>query len=105
MYGQWRKPNVEPTAFGQALAQSELYDPRTSAVVGAYVEESTVGVGTLAADKASADVLRLDKSGTKITEEEYKHNTAQLWYKEYANNLGVLLDKLKLTIENERKND
>lgn len=74
MYGQWRKPNVEPTVFGQAMQQNELYEPKTSAVVGAYVKESTVGVGTLAADSAAADVTRLDRTGTKITEDEYKNN-------------------------------
>ena len=40
-----------------------------------------------------------------ITEAEYKHGAAQLWYEEYANNLEVLLNKLKLTVDNERGQD
>ena len=56
-------------------------------------------------ENINEEYLRMQKMAGIITEEEYKRNAAQLWYKEYANNLGVLLDKLKLTIENERKND
>jgi len=74
MYGQWRRPNIEPTAFGQAMQQSELYDPTTSAVARTYAQEATVGVGTLKADLAAADVTAAKETGVKITEEEYKNN-------------------------------
>jgi len=56
-------------------------------------------------ENINEEYLRMQKMAGIITEAEYKHSVAQLWYKEYANNLGVLLDKLKITIENERKND
>lgn len=74
MYGQWRRPNIEPTAFGQAMQQSELYDPTTAAVARTYAQEATVGVGTLKADLAAADVTKAEESGVKISEDEYKNN-------------------------------
>ena len=51
------------------------------------------------------EFLRMQKLAGVITEAEYKHGAAQLWYEEYANNLEVLLNKLKLTVENERGQD
>jgi hypothetical protein len=49
--------------------------------------------------------LRMQKLAGIITESELKHHKAQLWYEGYANNLKVLLNNLKSTIENENKND
>ena len=51
------------------------------------------------------EFLRMQKLAGVITEAEYKHGAAQLWYEEYANNLEVLLNKLKSTVENERGQD
>lgn len=76
MYGYWRRPNVEPTAFGQAMQQAELYDPTTRAVARTYAEEATIGVGTLAADIAASDVRAAERKGAKITEDEYKNDPA-----------------------------
>lgn len=80
MYGLWRKPNVQPTAFGQALAQAELYDPTTGAVARSFAEEATVGTGTLKADIEAFRVTEADRNpeSSPITEDEYK-NSAELY--------------------------
>ena len=74
MYGYWRRPNNEPTQFGQAMQQSALYDPTTSAVTRTYVEEATTGIGTANADWNALQVKMAEESGVKISEEEYKNN-------------------------------
>jgi hypothetical protein len=38
------------------------------------------------------EFLRMQKLAGVITEEEYKHGAAQLWYEEYANNLKKTVD-------------
>jgi hypothetical protein len=78
MYGQWRRPNVDPTAFGQAMQQSELYDPTTSAVARTFAEEATIGVGTLKADLTAIDVTEAERTGAPVTKDEYK-NSAELF--------------------------
>lgn len=74
MYGYWRKPDVEPTAYGQALQQQELYDPTTRAVAGAYVGEAYRGVGTGYADFQALSEQQAEGTGKKLTEEEFKNN-------------------------------
>ncbi len=56
-------------------------------------------------EKLDESFLRMQKMAGIITEEEYKHNSAQLWYRNYAGNLKVLLDKLKSTVENEKSSN
>ena len=72
MYGYWRKPDVEPTQYGQAMSQSELYDPTTSAVTRAYVGEAFRGVGTGYAD-IKAQESRTTQ-GNKLSEEDFKNS-------------------------------
>ena len=48
--------------------------------------------------------LRMQKLAGIITESELKHHKAQLWYEGYANNLKVLLNDLKSTVENGKNN-
>ena len=98
MYGQWRKPNIEPTAFGQAMQQSELYDPTTAAVARTFAEEATVGVGTLKADIVAADVTKAERDGSPITEDEYK-NSAELYSEGVAWKEGMTRESALVTKE------
>ena len=45
-------------------------------------------------EKLNESFLRMQKMAGIITEEEYKHNTAQLWYEEYATKLKSNVDSL-----------
>ena len=45
-------------------------------------------------EKLDESFLRMQKMAGIITEEEYKHNTAQLWYEEYATKLKSNVDGL-----------
>ena len=45
-------------------------------------------------EKLDESFLRMQKIAGIITEEEYKHNAAQLWYKEYATKLKSNVDGL-----------
>lgn len=74
MYGYWTRPSVEPTVYGQAMQQSELYDPTTTAVAKAYMGEATVGVGTGYADYQAIKAQEAERKGVKISEDEYKNN-------------------------------
>ncbi len=56
-------------------------------------------------ENINEEYLRMQKMAGIITEEEYKHSSAQLWYKNYAGSLISLLDKLKSTVENEKGNN
>lgn len=74
MYGYWRRPNNDPTVFGQALQEQTLYDPTTPAVTEAYVEEAAIGTQTAYADFQVYKRQKAMESGQKITAEEYKNN-------------------------------
>jgi hypothetical protein len=71
MYG-FRQPTPQPSQFGQATMQRDLLEPNTGAVIGAFVDEATSGLGTLSADLAANRVKELEKKGTPLTEEQYK---------------------------------
>jgi hypothetical protein len=88
MYGYWRKPDVDPTAYGQAMQQSELYDPTTSAVTRAYVGEAFRGVGTGYADIKAQESLTTE--GNKLSEEDFKNTE---FYKEGVQWHDGLTDK------------
>jgi hypothetical protein len=71
MYG-FRQPTPQSSQFGQATMQRDLLEPNTGAVIGAFVDEAVSGVGTLSADLAANRVKDLEKTGTPLTEEQYK---------------------------------
>lgn len=50
------------------------------------------------------EFIRMQKIAGIITEEEYKHQKAQLWYKQYSENVSKALDKLKQTLKDEGYN-
>jgi len=74
MYGYWRRPNNDPTVFGQSLQERALYDPTTPAVTEAYVEEAAIGTQTAYSDFQVYKRQKAMESGQKITAEEYKNN-------------------------------
>lgn len=60
-----------PSAIAQASILDE-YQPETSDVLGAYVEDAFQGVGTLNADNLRFQVRDLEKVGTPLDEETFK---------------------------------
>lgn len=74
MFFEPKRRPLQPEILGQAMQQSELYDPTTAAVARTYAEEATVGVGTLNADLEAQKVREAEGYGVKIKEDEYKNN-------------------------------
>jgi hypothetical protein len=73
MYGFWNTPQQQRTDFGESQ-DTQLFKPRTSAVVSAYAGEAYYGVGTYRADRTLSRVEEAKQTGTKISEEQYKAN-------------------------------
>jgi len=62
----------QPSIYGQANLRSEFFQPKTSSVIGAFVDESFSGVGTLEADIAAHNIEGLERGGAALTKEEYE---------------------------------
>ncbi|CAB4139787.1 hypothetical protein UFOVP354_33 [uncultured Caudovirales phage] len=73
MYGFWNTPQQQRTDFGESQ-DTQLFKPRTSAVISADAGDAFYGVGTLNADRTLRRVEEAQKTGNKITEEQYKAN-------------------------------
>lgn len=73
MYGFWNTPQQQRTDFGESQ-DTQLFKPRTSAVVSAYAGEAFYGDGTFNADRTLRRVEEAKQTGNKITEEQYKTN-------------------------------
>ncbi len=73
MYGFWNTPQQKRTDFGESQ-DTQLFKPRTSAVISAGGGEGFYGVGTLEADRTLRRVEEAKQTGTKISEEQYKAN-------------------------------
>lgn len=69
-----RNARSQPTVAGQAGLSDKYFEPDTGDVVGAFVEESFKGVGTLNADLLAADVKKTERAGTPLTAEAYRES-------------------------------
>lgn len=73
MYGFWNTPQQQRTDFGESQ-DTQLFKPRTSAVVSADAGEAYYGTGTYNADRALRRAEEAKQTGVKISEEQYKAN-------------------------------
>jgi len=73
MYGFWNTPQQQRTDFGESQ-DTQLFKPRTSAVIASDAGDAYYGVGTLEADRTLRRVEEAKQTGVKISEEQYKAN-------------------------------
>jgi GNAT superfamily N-acetyltransferase len=73
-----KAPPITASAWGQAMRDVELAQPRTGTVLGAFVEESTIGVGTGAADIQA--IRAQTAGGRKLVKEDMAQYEGVSWY-------------------------
>src|SRR5687768_12042939 len=68
-----RRPEQEASPIAQQTLNT-YYQPSTSDVLSAFTEESFRGIGTLESDLTALEIGKQERSGTPMTEEQYRES-------------------------------